>query len=103
MGSEKDPHCRDFARHVSNPWRAGPAGPAGAGGDLGELNPAGRAGEHDELANLCAYLVSDEAAYINGACVTIDGGRWLQGAGTFSSLSRLSEAEWQEMRARRSP
>jgi NAD(P)-dependent dehydrogenase (short-subunit alcohol dehydrogenase family) len=65
-------------------------------------NPAGRAGEHDELANLCAYLVSDQAAYINGACVTIDGGRWLQGAGIFSSLSRLSEAEWQEMRSRRS-
>jgi NAD(P)-dependent dehydrogenase (short-subunit alcohol dehydrogenase family) len=63
-------------------------------------NPAGRAGEHDELANLCAYLVSDEAAYINGACVTIDGGRWLQGAGMFSSLSRRSEAEWQEMRMR---
>jgi NAD(P)-dependent dehydrogenase (short-subunit alcohol dehydrogenase family) len=65
-------------------------------------NPAGRAGEHDELANLCAYLVSDQAAYINGACVTIDGGRWLQGAGMFSLLSRLSEAEWQEMRSRRS-
>jgi NAD(P)-dependent dehydrogenase (short-subunit alcohol dehydrogenase family) len=63
-------------------------------------NPMGRAGEHDELANLCAYLASDQAAYINGACVTIDGGRWLQGAGMFSSLSRLSEAEWQEMRTR---
>lgn len=63
-------------------------------------NPTGRVGEHDELANLCAYLVSDQAAYINGACVTIDGGRWLQGAGMFSSLSRLSEAEWQEMRTR---
>jgi len=63
-------------------------------------NPAGRAGAHDELANLCAYLVSDQAAYINGACVTIDGGRWLQGAGMFSSLSRLSEAEWQDMRTR---
>jgi NAD(P)-dependent dehydrogenase (short-subunit alcohol dehydrogenase family) len=65
-------------------------------------NPAGRSGEYDELANLCAYLVSDQAAYINGACVTIDGGRWLQDAGMFTSLSRLSEAEWQEMRTRRS-
>jgi NAD(P)-dependent dehydrogenase (short-subunit alcohol dehydrogenase family) len=63
-------------------------------------NPAGRAGEHDELANLCAYLVSDQAAYINGACVTIDGGRWLHGAAMFSSFSRLSEADWQEMRTR---
>ncbi len=62
-------------------------------------NPTGRAGAHEELANLCAYLVSDQAAYINGACVTIDGGRWLQGAALFSCLSDLSEAEWQEMRS----
>jgi NAD(P)-dependent dehydrogenase (short-subunit alcohol dehydrogenase family) len=65
-------------------------------------NPLGRAGEHSELANLAAYLISDQAGYINGECVTIDGGRWLQGAAMFSSLSRLSEAEWQEMRARNS-
>jgi hypothetical protein len=65
-------------------------------------NPAGRAGEHDEVANLCAYIVSDQAAYINVAYFTIDGGRWLQGAGMFSSLSRLSEAERRETRTRRS-
>jgi NAD(P)-dependent dehydrogenase (short-subunit alcohol dehydrogenase family) len=63
-------------------------------------NPLGRTGEHGELANLAAYLVSDQANYINGDCITIDGGRWLQGAAMFSSLSGLSEAEWQEMRAR---
>ena len=66
------------------------------------VNPLGRAGEHSELANLAAYLVSDQAGYINGDCVTIDGGRWLQGAAMFSSLSSLSEAEWQEMRTRNS-
>jgi NAD(P)-dependent dehydrogenase (short-subunit alcohol dehydrogenase family) len=65
-------------------------------------SPLGRAGEHSELANLAAYLVSDQAGYINGACVTIDGGRWLQGAGMFSYLSGLSEAEWQAMRKRTS-
>jgi NAD(P)-dependent dehydrogenase (short-subunit alcohol dehydrogenase family) len=64
-------------------------------------NPLGRTGEHGELANLAAYLVSDQANYINGDCITIDGGRWLQGAAMFSSLSGLSEAEWQEMRARK--
>jgi hypothetical protein len=32
----------------------------------------------------------------------MDGGRWLQGAAMFSHLSSLSEAEWQEMRARSS-
>jgi NAD(P)-dependent dehydrogenase (short-subunit alcohol dehydrogenase family) len=64
-------------------------------------NPLGRTGEHGELANLVADLVSDQATYINGDCITIDGGRWLQGAAMFSSLSGLSEAEWQEMRARK--
>jgi NAD(P)-dependent dehydrogenase (short-subunit alcohol dehydrogenase family) len=66
------------------------------------LNPLDRAGEHSELANLAAYLVSDQASYINGDCITIDGGRWLQGAGMFSYLATLSEADWQEMRARKS-
>ena len=63
-------------------------------------SPLGRVGEHHELANLAAYLVSDQAGYINGECVTIDGGRWLQGASMFSHLSGLSEAEWETMRMR---
>jgi len=65
-------------------------------------SPVGRVGEHGELADLAAYLVSDRAGYINGDCVTIDGGRWLRGAGMFSCLSDLTENEWQEMRATKS-
>jgi NAD(P)-dependent dehydrogenase (short-subunit alcohol dehydrogenase family) len=65
-------------------------------------SPVARVGEHGELADLAAYLVSDRAGYINGDCVTIDGGRWLRGAGMFSCLSDLSENEWQEMRATKS-
>ena len=57
-------------------------------------SPLGRAGKHIELANLAAYLLADESAYINGEVVTIDGGEWLSGAGQFNFLSRLSEAEW---------
>ncbi len=60
--------------------------------------PLGRVGEHMELANLAAYLLADEAEYINGECVTIDGGAWLKGgAGSFSHLSELSDAEWDAM------
>jgi NAD(P)-dependent dehydrogenase (short-subunit alcohol dehydrogenase family) len=66
-------------------------------------SPVGRVGEHGELADLAAYLLSDRAGYINGDCITIDGGRWLRGAGMFSCLSDLSENEWQAMRARKSP
>ena len=47
--------------------------------------PLGRHGEHQELSNLAAYLLSDFSAYITGACVTIDGGRWLRGAGKFNA------------------
>lgn len=49
--------------------------------------PLGRYGEHEELANLAAYLVSDYASYVTGDVVTIDGGAWLAGAGEFNALA----------------
>lgn len=51
--------------------------------------PLGRFGEHGELANLAVFLVSDAAAYVNGECVTIDGGEAIAGAGQFSQLLQL--------------
>lgn len=51
--------------------------------------PLGRFGEHSELANLAVFLVSDAAAYVNGECVTIDGGEAVAGAGQFSQLLQL--------------
>jgi NAD(P)-dependent dehydrogenase (short-subunit alcohol dehydrogenase family) len=36
--------------------------------------PARRIGDPREVGRLCAFLASDAAAYITGACVTIDGG-----------------------------
>ena len=56
--------------------------------------PLKRFGEHIELANLAAYLISDEAAYINGEVVTIDGGEWLKGAGEFNDLDRVPKVAW---------
>jgi NAD(P)-dependent dehydrogenase (short-subunit alcohol dehydrogenase family) len=38
------------------------------------LHPIGRLGEPDEVASLCAFLASDEAAFITGASYLIDGG-----------------------------
>lgn len=61
-------------------------------------NPLGRAGRHEELANLAVFLMSDLSGYINGDCVTIDGGEWLQGAGQFNFLSVLSDQDWRGMR-----
>jgi NAD(P)-dependent dehydrogenase (short-subunit alcohol dehydrogenase family) len=31
----------------------------------------------DEVAEACAWLVSDAASYVTGACLTMDGGAWL--------------------------
>jgi len=36
--------------------------------------PVGRMGQDSEIASLVAYLAGPEAAYINGAALTIDGG-----------------------------
>jgi len=63
--------------------------------------PLKRVGEHQELANLAAYLLSDYSAYINGEVVTIDGGEWLQGAGEFNHLDQITPEMWdalEEMR-----
>lgn len=37
--------------------------------------PLGRAGEHEELADLVTYLVSDHASYITGTTISITGGK----------------------------
>ncbi len=62
--------------------------------DTSKRVPLRRNGEHQELANLAAYLVSDFSAYINGEVVTIDGGEWLQGAGQFNDLSAIPKEMW---------
>tara|TARA_B100001121_G_scaffold50185_1_gene43665 strand:- start:4330 stop:5190 length:861 start_codon:yes stop_codon:yes gene_type:complete len=56
--------------------------------------PVGRVGEHQELSNLAAYLVSDYSSYINGEVITIDGAEWLKGAGQFNHLEMVSDQMW---------
>jgi NAD(P)-dependent dehydrogenase (short-subunit alcohol dehydrogenase family) len=46
--------------------------------DMAKKVPLKRVGDHQELANLAAYLVSDFSAYVNGEVVVIDGGEWLK-------------------------
>src|SRR5690606_35505612 len=62
--------------------------------DFKKRNPLNRVGEHQELANLAAFLLSDFAGFINGEVITIDGGEWLQGAGQFSALKAVSPEMW---------
>ena len=42
--------------------------------ELNQRQPVGRLGKPDEIAHLALYLSSDQAAFVNGAVITIDGG-----------------------------
>lgn len=57
-----------------------------------EKIPVKRYGDHEELANLAAFLMSDLAPYITGECVAIDGGEKLS-AGQFNFIDTLIPRE----------
>lgn len=62
--------------------------------DPAQRIPLKRVGEHQELANLAAYLVSDFSSYVNGEVITIDGGEWLRNGGEFSHLEMIPDQMW---------
>jgi len=66
-------------------------------------HPLKRFGRPEELANLATYLVSNQAGYINGECVVIDGGEWLRGAGEFNAFTELPDRVWEALEAARRP
>ena len=39
--------------------------------------PVGRLGKAEEIASMCAYLASDEAAFITGATMTVNGAQYI--------------------------
>ncbi|MDR6660283.1 NAD(P)-dependent dehydrogenase (short-subunit alcohol dehydrogenase family) [Tardiphaga robiniae] len=46
----------------------------GTQGKIGQLNPLKRAGQPHELAAMGLFLASDEASYVNGQAIPVDGG-----------------------------
>jgi NAD(P)-dependent dehydrogenase (short-subunit alcohol dehydrogenase family) len=64
-------------------------------------HPMKRFGRHEELANLAVYLLSDFAEYVNGECVTLDGGLWLRGAGEFNDFVDVPDAMWDMLESAR--
>lgn len=62
--------------------------------DPSQRIPLKRVGDHQELANLAAYLISDYSGYITGEVITIDGGEWLRNGGEFSHLEMVPNEMW---------
>ena len=46
----------------------------GTAAHIGQLNPMNRYGEPHEIAAMAAFLASDEASYVNGQAIAVDGG-----------------------------
>ena len=79
-----------LTRHVANRW--GPEGircnaiapgyiyshPERGATALGEMvektNPLGRVGVSDDIASMAVFLLSDDASYVNGQVMSVDGG-----------------------------
>ena len=55
--------------------------------------PLQRVGDHQELTNLAAYLISDFSSYMTGEVITLDGGEVLA-AGQFNFLKEVSDKQW---------
>ena len=63
-------------------------------------NPMGRTGRPEELTSLAAFLLSPEAAYINGESISMDGGAHLRTSGA-EDLCEWTDADWEAHRAKR--
>ena len=67
-----------------------------------EHNPLHRFGTLEEIANLGAFLISDQAGYINGEMVYMDGGEMLAGSSSFSLMGRrIPDSAWQIMKPKK--
>ena len=62
--------------------------------DIEKKLPLKRFGNHQELANLAAYLISDYSGYVTGEIVTIDGAEWIHKAGQFNWLDKIPKKMW---------
>jgi NAD(P)-dependent dehydrogenase (short-subunit alcohol dehydrogenase family) len=72
----------------------------GRAGDPAREIPLGRVGEHRELADLYAFLMSDLAGFITGEVITIDGGKGLRTNGV-DDLFEWTPQQWDALRPKK--
>jgi NAD(P)-dependent dehydrogenase (short-subunit alcohol dehydrogenase family) len=51
-----------------------------------ENTPMADVGEPEDIANVCAFLLSDDARWITGTCIDVDGGHHLRAGPDFTSF-----------------
>jgi 3-oxoacyl-[acyl-carrier protein] reductase len=44
----------------------------------GDNTPVGRSGRSDEVGHVCVFLASEEASYLTGQLIVVDGGNTIQ-------------------------
>lgn len=67
--------------------------------DAAQSVPLRRVGRMPELQNLAAFLMADGCEYLTGETIALDGGGYLAQGASFTDLDRLTDADWQRMRA----
>lgn len=67
--------------------------------DVAESIPMQRVGKMEELANLAVYLMGPGSEYVTAQTIAIDGGSYNATGGNFSQLRKLTDENWEQIRA----
>ncbi len=73
--------------------------PDGRFEDATQSIPMRRVGQMPELQNLATFLMADGCDYLSGETIGLDGGGYLANGASFTELDRMSDADWERMRA----
>ncbi len=73
--------------------------PGGSLEDSSATNPMRRVGQMPELQNLATFLMADGCEWLSGETIAVDGAGYLANGASFTELDKLSDADWERMRA----